>query len=130
MQAFAGEGEVRILCCAAFKAALQFCQERLDRVQLWFDRWLDAVPWQGLGQGTFADFLGVHDVWVLNIRNHALMLGALPGDTVELGQGQFQLTMVERLDSLHGAFAEGLTAEDQCAVVVLHGTGENLRGRG
>ena len=72
------EGEVRVLCGAAFKAALQFCQERLDRVQLWFDRRLDAVPWQGLGQGTFADFLGVHDVWVLNIRNHALMLGALP----------------------------------------------------
>jgi hypothetical protein len=48
---------------------------------------------------------------------------------VELGQGQLQLAMVQRLDGLHGAFAEGLAADDQGAVVVLHGSGENLRGR-
>ena len=36
--------------------------------------------------------------------------------------------MVERLDGLHGALAEGLAAEDQAAVVVLHGAGEDLRG--
>ena len=58
------------------------------------------------------------------------MLGALPGDPVELGQCQLELAMVQRLDGLHGAFAEGLAADDQCTVVVLHGTGENLRGRG
>ncbi|MNB93214.1 hypothetical protein D3C75_403350 [compost metagenome] len=38
--------------------------------------------------------------------------------------------MVERLDGLHGAFAEGLAADDQRAVVVLHGAGKNLRSRG
>ena len=55
--------------------------------------------------------------------------GALPGYPVELRQCQLQLAMVERLDGLHGALAEGLAANDQRAVVVLHGTGENLRGR-
>ncbi|MNF51418.1 hypothetical protein D3C84_327370 [compost metagenome] len=38
--------------------------------------------------------------------------------------------MIERLDGLHGALAEGLATDDQRAVVVLHGAGENLRGRG
>lgn len=58
------------------------------------------------------------------------MLGALPGNPVELGQRQFQLAMVQRLDGLHGALAERLAADDQRTVIVLHGTGENLRSGG
>ncbi len=58
------------------------------------------------------------------------MLGALPGNPVELGNGQLQFAMVERLNGLHGAFTEGLAADDQRAVVVLHGASENLRSRG
>ena len=57
------------------------------------------------------------------------MLGALSGDPVELRQCQLQFAMVEGLDGLHRAFAKGLPADHQGAVVVLHGTGKDFRGR-
>src|SRR5690606_37144216 len=129
-QAVAGEDEVRVLGGALIMARFQLAQERLDRVQFGLDRRADAVPRQGGGQGAFADVLGVHDVRVEDVGDHALMLGALPGNPVELGQGQFQFAMVERLNGLHRALAEGLAAEDQRTVIVLHGSGEDLRGRG
>ncbi len=127
-QAITGEDEVGVLAGTGFVTCLQLGQERFERVHVRVDRGADAVPRQGLGQGAFADLLGVDVGGVGNVGNHALMLGALARDAVELGQGQFQFTVVERLDGLHGALAEGLAAEDQAAVVVLHGAGEDLRG--
>ena len=114
---------------ARLVAMLQFDQERLERVDFRADRRVDAVPGHGLGQRAFADFRGVDHRGIGDVRQYALMLGTLPGDAVELGQGQLQLAVVERLNGLHGAFAEGLAAEDQRAVVVLHGAGEDFRRR-
>ena len=54
------------------------------------------------------------------------MLRALPGNAVVLGLRDLELTAVERHQRLHGAFAEGLVADDDAATVVLNGTGEDL----
>lgn len=95
-QALAGEDEVRV---AGGVAGLELGQERLVGIAVRAHGRLDAVPGHGLGQGALTDFLGVDDVRVGDVRQHALVLGALSGDAIELGQGQLQLAMVERLDT-------------------------------
>ena len=58
------------------------------------------------------------------------MLGALPGDPVELGLGELQVSLTNRNQGLHRPFAEGLPAQHQSPAVVLNGSGEDLRSRG
>ncbi|CAI8923714.1 hypothetical protein EMIT0180MI3_360022 [Priestia megaterium] len=129
-QFVADEHELRVFGRAHVMLGLELRDVRFERVDRRLDGRTDGVPRHGFRQGAFADFLGVDDRRVIDVRQYALMLGALTGNPVELGQGQFQFAMVQRLNGLHGAFAEGLAADDQCTVVVLHRTGEDLRRRG
>src|SRR5690554_2031180 len=57
------------------------------------------------------------------------MLGAVAGNTVELGPGQLDLSIAQVAKGLHGALAEGGAAEYQAATVILNGTGEDFRSR-
>src|SRR5690554_848788 len=57
------------------------------------------------------------------------MLGAVAGNTVELGAGQLDLSIAKITQGLYGTFAEGGAAQYQTATVILNGTGEDFRRR-
>ncbi len=128
-QLVANKDELGIFSHPRIMLGFKLINVGLERVNGRLDRRADGVPRHGFRQCAFANFLGVDYRREGNVRQYALMLGALAGNPVELGQCQFQLAMVQRLDGLHRPFAERLAADNQRTMVVLHGTGENLRGR-
>src|SRR5690606_10323869 len=113
-----------------FVAGFKLSKEWRERIHFFAVHGPNAVPREGFGQGAFADFAGVDLSRVGDVRNHTLMLRALPRNPIELGKRQLQLAVIERLNGLYCALAECLAAENQRPMVILHRAGEDLRSRG
>ncbi len=126
-QPFAGEDEIGMLARPCVVAGLEFGEEGHERIHFRIDRRANAVPGQRFGERALADLLGIHFGGIGDVGNHSLMLGTLSGNPVELGQRELELAMVEGLDGLYRSLAEGLAAEDERTVVVLHGAREDFR---
>ena len=56
------------------------------------------------------------------------MLRTVSRYAIKLGYRQFQLAATESSDILNCTFTIALATNNQCATVILHGAGENLRG--
>src|SRR5262249_4125000 len=81
-----------------------------------------------------ADFLHVDERRQLNVGLDTAMLRAFAGYAIELADGHRQLPAggvlrpaIERHEVLYRALAEGALAEDEAAVIILNGSGEDLR---
>ena len=85
------------------------------------------VPRHRVLQGALAHAVRVVGFGELDVRHHALVLGALAGGQVVLRLRHLELPSIQRKQRLHGALAEGAAAGDDAAAVVLNGAGEDLR---
>src|SRR5690606_8074996 len=91
---------------------------------------VDLVPGQGELFAAFTDFVEIVEGREGDIGHDAPVLGALPGNPVELRLGELELALRQGQQGLHRALAETLGAHHQAAPVVLDGAGKDLRCRG
>ena len=89
-----------------------------------------------VGQGAFAfvdggGFILLHaQRGEQHLRHDAFGLDGVARRRVVLRGGEFdRAAVIERDDGLHAALAEGRLADDDCAALVLQGTGNDFRAR-
>src|SRR5690554_2685451 len=127
---FAHEDEVRVMLRAGLMAIQQLLHERTQAEETTMSHRTYLVPGQGLVQSAFANIFHGVERRKFNVRLDAAILGAVTGDAVEFGVGQFYLAMLDRLQCLHRTFAESTVADNDATVVVLDGAGKDFRCRG
>src|SRR5690606_24950561 len=89
--------------------------------------WTNGIPGQSSIQVAFTHgFNGLVTIREIDVRQYTTMLGAGTGDTIELGAGEFHLTIIHRNNFLHSALTKGLATEHDAALVVLNGASKNF----